>query len=106
MNEEPFIKPVSIIYKKSKFSSLACLKFRLKYKFNMTVKSYFSMLEDQDGVCKICKKLCVKNQRLSVDHCHKTGKIRGLLCHNCNSGLGYFKDSIKSLEEAAKYLKN
>jgi hypothetical protein len=43
-------------------------------------------------------------KELAIDHCHKTGKIRGLLCKNCNQGLGQFKDNIDLLLSAAKYL--
>jgi hypothetical protein len=60
----------------------------------------------------ICKKEEVhrNNQntgisRLSVDHCHNTGKIRGILCTKCNTGLGSFKDNIELLMNAIKYLK-
>lgn len=52
--------------------------------------------------CSICKKTV---SRLNVDHCHKTGKTRGLLCTNCNIGLGNFKDNIEILKRAIKYLK-
>ena len=51
------------------------------------------------------KKKVNKVKMLSVDHCHVTGKIRGLLCHQCNVGLGAFKDSIENLECASEYLK-
>lgn len=64
----------------------------------------------QGGLCAICggdgfvMKGCHK-MKLVVDHCHETGVVRGLLCHNCNRGLGLFKDSETSLVEAIKYLK-
>ena len=68
------------------------------------------MLADQDGTCAICnKKNKMKKSKkdayqLSVDHNHDTGEIRGLLCMNCNFGIGNFKDSIEILKEAIKYL--
>ena len=65
------------------------------------------MLVAQDGGCAICK---VKDngtyEYFSVDHCHKTLKVRGLLCTNCNNGLGRFKDRIDLLDAAIKYLRN
>lgn len=61
-------------------------------------------LLEQDLKCLICKQeLCEKTKR--VDHCHSTGKIRGLLCNLCNVGLGAFKDNIESLQNAIVYLK-
>lgn len=64
----------------------------------------------QGGLCAICKQVGFKmleNHRtsLSLDHCHATGKIRGLLCHSCNQGLGLFKDDPQNLEAAAVYLR-
>lgn len=76
----------------------------LKFKFNMTVEEYETMFNKQGGVCKICK--LPSNKKLSIDHCHTTGKVRGLLCFTCNMGLGYFKDNDTLLNSAIKYLKN
>ena len=56
----------------------------------------------QNFKCAICK----EQTDLAVDHCHNSMKIRGLLCNNCNNGLGRFKDSTELLENAIKYLKN
>jgi len=49
------------------------------------------MLEEQSGVCYICKRICSSGRRLAVDHCHKTGVVRGLLCAVCNRSLGWFE---------------
>ena len=64
------------------------------------------MHRGQSGLCKICKKDIVIGGRTGakVDHCHETGKIRGLLCNRCNLGLGYFKDSTASIASAIVYL--
>ena len=62
------------------------------------------MLVEQNGVCAICKKTCTIRKRLSIDHDHKTGGIRKLLCSRCNSGLGFFLDDPELLIAAAKYL--
>lgn len=76
----------------------------LRLRFNLTIDKYNDMLNSQKKCCAICKKKnMVKN--FSVDHNHKTGKIRGLLCRECNSGLGFMKDSIKILSNAIDYLK-
>lgn len=90
-------------------------KFRdisLRQRFGITLDQYIEMHESQGGVCDICKNpetAMIKKtgvpQNLAVDHCHGSGKIRGLLCSNCNSMLGDAKDSIPTLEAAIAYLK-
>lgn len=82
----------------------------IKTKYGLTKDDYNELLNKQNGVCVICKEVNNKEIKgtavnLAVDHCHKTGKIRGLLCNNCNSGLGFFKDNIELLNEAISYLK-
>lgn len=80
--------------------------------FGISLKDYKEMQLAQGNVCLLCKKpeTLVDNRtnntkQLSVDHCHDTGTVRGLLCNNCNVGLGHFKDNIKTLELAISYLK-
>lgn len=67
---------------------------------------YDEMLLSQAGVCAICHQPTnhKKHKRLSVDHDHATGKVRGLLCHTCNVGLGAFKDDVARLTAAIAYL--
>jgi len=77
----------------------------LKNRFGMTVEQYESMLISQNNCCAICSSPPT-NKRLSVDHCHNTGKIRGLLCMSCNQAIGMLKDDIKILKKAISYLKN
>ena len=57
----------------------------------------------QNGKCKICDSPSLK-RKLAVDHCHDTGNIRGLLCENCNRGLGVFNDNVSTLTKAIQYL--
>lgn len=73
---------------------------RIKYRYNITIEEYSKMLEEQDYQCKICKEI----KALCIDHDHKTGKVRGLLCGKCNRGIGFFNDNIKSLHNAIDYL--
>ena len=80
------------------------LSTHLRMYFRMDVEDYFDMLDAQNGVCAICGETCKSAQRLSVDHDHTTGEIRGLLCRSCNSGIGYFQDSVKLLKKAIQYL--
>lgn len=77
----------------------------LKSRYNLTLESFSKMKTDQNNICVICGKLRGKSD-LVIDHCHKTGKVRGLICHNCNVGLGYFEDNPDLLELAKKYLQD
>lgn len=80
-------------------------RISLKYTYNISLEDFNSLLKKQNYVCAICKKIKhEKHRNLYVDHCHKTGKVRGLLCNRCNLGLGNFDDNISNLEEATKYL--
>lgn len=79
----------------------------LKTTYNITLEQFNEMREKQDYCCLICKKHESEFKRgLSVDHDHATGEIRGLLCDNCNGGLGKFKDNILFLQTAIDYLNN
>lgn len=75
---------------------------RLKRKYGITVQDYNHMLELQGGVCAICGGTNFKT--FAVDHNHVTGRVRGLLCDNCNRGLGILGDSIKSIQIVLQYL--
>lgn len=75
----------------------------LQYKYGITFSEYKYMYDMQNGCCVICND---KHQSLVVDHNHKTGDIRGLLCSSCNTGLGFLKDSPEILYNAKKYLES
>ena len=88
---------------------------QLKYKFGITLEEYNRIDQSQGGVCAICEGVndtrtkgttSGKNVKISlaVDHNHKTGKVRGLLCGNCNTSLGSFKDNPALLRKAIEYL--
>lgn len=107
-----------ILQAKSKYNNRQDLKnkrkgYKLKSKFGMTLDEYNKMFQEQNGLCKLCSKPETARHRcgdkiqvkdLSVDHSHKTGKIRGLLCSCCNRALGYAQESIEILENMIKYL--
>lgn len=81
-------------------------KNMLKRFWNMSVKEYETLSNKQNGTCALCDKTeSNPHKRLCIDHDHKTGKIRGLLCDNHNRAMGLFKDSIEDLEKAIEYLK-
>lgn len=86
-------------------------QYNLKKDFDMTPEDYKKMLDKQKGVCAICNQpettvRCDKVQSLSVDHCHATGTIRGLLCNSCNRALGKFNDNVLVLRRAIAYLES
>lgn len=86
-------------------------KHHLKTRYTITPKEYEAKLISQDYCCAICGKDVADNIRggipvaLSVDHCHKSGSLRDLLCFSCNGGLGSFKDNIEILQKAIDYLR-
>ena len=87
--------------------------YNLTHKYDLTLAAYDDLVAQQGGVCAVCLKPETakdnKNgvvRRLSVDHDHVSGKVRGLLCAKCNAGLGHFDDQPTLLESAAHYLRN
>lgn len=98
-------KPSGIPFKTRQFAHT------IKYRFGITPEQYNAMLEAQGGVCAICKKPEMERQngairKLSVDHCHTTGVIRGLLCAKHNKAIGVFDDDADLLASAASYVLN
>jgi len=81
-------------------------KSRLKRYYGITPEQYDEMFAAQGGLCKICKadKPGGRTKLFFIDHCHKTKKVRGLLCMRCNTGLGLFMDNPEFLGQAIKYL--
>lgn len=81
------------------------LKTNLKLRNNFTKEEYNTFLINQEFCCAICNRhLSEFKKKFAIDHCHKTGKIRGLLCFNCNTGIGHFRESIEAIENAIKYI--
>lgn len=82
------------------------LNKRYKERYGITYDEYCNMLKEQNHKCAICgvDEVDSRSKKLCVDHDHETGKVRQLLCHNCNCGLGHFKDSLVGLSKALEYL--
>lgn len=72
---------------------------------DFTFSDYLRMQEEQGFVCYLCKNPPSDKRNLCVDHNHKTGRVRALLCNNCNNGIGKLRDSIELLQKAVEYLK-
>jgi hypothetical protein len=80
-------------------TKLAVWRSNLKRKYGITEVEYYALLDKQDGQCAICTTHCLDlPERLSVDHDHETGEIRGLLCRFCNLALGCMGDGEVALE--------
>ncbi len=71
--------------------------------YGLTLSNYIELKCEQKGLCKLCG-MINNGWALAVDHDHKTGKVRGLLCDNCNTGIGMLKDSPELLKKAINYL--
>lgn len=81
------------------------LRGHLRLKYDLSLEEFEAMNEAQDGKCAICGQPCPIHSRLSVDHDHETGRVRGLLCSSHNVGLGMFGDDPDLLIAAAEYLR-
>jgi hypothetical protein len=76
------------------------VEHHLRHTYGLTLEQFKAMAAAQDGRCAICQ----RTRKLTVDHCHKTGKIRGLLCGSCNRALGTFGDNADGVKRVLIYL--
>lgn len=86
--------------------------YSIKHKFGITLDDFNNLCKKQRSLCAICKLPLEINKeqnnsktRPCIDHCHITNKVRGILCAQCNRGLGHFNDDIDMLKKAIKYLR-
>lgn len=105
-NKEKRRKTAKLWYLNNKDKVLETYKIKgkdqkLKRLYNISLEEFNKLYKQQNGKCLICKK---SEKTLCVDHNHQTNKIRGLLCNNCNTGLGLFQDNINILTSAINYL--
>lgn len=77
------------------------MKAHYKSKYGLALADVQQLYDKQKGQCAICRH---KTERLEIDHCHTTGKIRGMLCHQCNSAIGHLGDSTHQIIRALFYL--
>lgn len=92
-----------------KYNRAAQRRHHLKSKYGITPEQYDALLDAQQGVCAVCRRPETKHNqhgpcRLAVDHCHSTGRVRGLLCSECNTALGKLGDDPVRLRRALDYL--
>ena len=87
--------------------NLAAERSKYKTLYGITPEIYNEMFAKQEGCCAIC--LQHQNnfkRKLAVDHCHTTGKVRGLLCTNCNTAIGKLNDDLERIARAASYIRS
>jgi hypothetical protein len=77
-------------------------------RYGLESSDYHRMLHEQGGLCAICREVGAAGRgilrKLAVDHCHATGRVRGLLCHRCNGALGMMLDNVDVMKRAVVYL--
>jgi len=96
-----------------RLNELQRLSDKVYSQYGITKADYDRILVEQNGVCKICKNPETRRDkrsglllRLCIDHCHETGKVRGLLCFRCNTVLGSCKDDVKLMMNMINYLED
>lgn len=98
-----YIKAKQLLYRKNNPEKSKGID--LYQSFGIRFEDYKKMYDDQKGCCGICERHSTEFRRsLAVDHCHDTGKIRGLLCDACNVTVGKTKDNVKWLQNCISYL--
>lgn len=105
VNEQRRLWELNNPEKAQEYRSRQTLKSRCKRR-GISVEQYHAMLTAQGGVCKICKTSDTGTRAdWHIDHCHATGRVRGLLCHHCNTALGHVEDRVEVLKAMIAYLK-
>lgn len=95
--------------KKREEDDLYYIRKRLKSRYGITYEEFLGMMERDENKCQICgvtneEYNQLYNKNLSIDHCHNTKYLRGILCDKCNTGIGQFKDNTDLLNKAINYL--
>jgi hypothetical protein len=109
-NNEGNLQRYHTKYKHNPNHRVNAYRWTIKIKYKLDENEYTKLFNEQRGRCPICSKELsnhfekIKKARTCVDHCHKTGEVRGLLCHTCNMGLGSFNDNRELLIKGATYL--
>ncbi len=99
------ILPESEFAPRTKHCKICRRDYDWQYCYGISPEQYFEIYKKQDGKCKICGKELPDGQYLVVDHNKETGEVRGLLCKDCNIGLGLFREQKEVMKKAVDYLK-
>ena len=78
---------------------------RIQKEYGLSRMQFYELWESQNRACVICKNIILEEKKCHIDHSHKTGVVRGILCGTCNQGLGLFKENIDLLNSAVSYIK-
>jgi len=100
-NREKYLETVNKYYKGNHEAIRVASACRRR---GITIEAYYEMLKQQNHVCAICEKPNNNNKRLAIDHDHTTGKVRELLCDNCNTSLGLLKEDIQRISKLQEYI--
>lgn len=110
LNKEKIYERVHAHQKKQReedYQKYGMDRYHIKSKYGLSIEEYQKLLSKQNNLCAICGcEILDKQNRPHVDHNHITNKVRGILCHNCNVGIGHLKDSVVLLKNAIKYLED
>ena len=98
------VLPESHFNKDQKYCKICFRDYRWQNNYGLSPEQYLELYKQQEGKCLICGEKLPEDKYLCVDHNKETGEVRGLLCSNCNTGLGLFGEDIKRLERAKEYL--
>jgi hypothetical protein len=103
-----YVPPPSSRFRSPRAKEKQAAAFRarkIKKKYGITIQEYDAMLEKQGGGCALCGKKKMR-YRLAIDHCHSTGKVRGILCFRCNWALGILGDTPAGVSKALSYIQS
>jgi len=81
------------------------VKFKSKVgAYGISVTKFYEILDEQNHKCCICEEDLITKKHRHIDHDHKTGKVRGILCHHCNTAIGLFKENVNIMKQAIDYI--
>lgn len=103
-SRSPEVRQKHAVYQKSPAGKRVKWRTKIKAKYGLTETDYLGMLAKQAGACAVCRSRFASSKQTHVDHCHKTGRVRGILCGHCNRALGEAKDDPRILRALADYL--